>query len=392
MSIINARYKIITPMFMAGANQRDLAELRPPSFKGVLRFWFRATALPYFNNKLERVKEAEKKLFGSVDTGKARFSLKIEHRIGDNQVVKAGQKWNKHGIAYLGYGVIGRNRFNRQVENTRSYIRQGNTFTVSLILKPDVSDEERLFLKRSLIALGLFGGLGSRSRKGFGSVNLQSLTEDDREAWVAPKTVDEVEDRIKNFIRELGPLSDKMPQYSAFSEHTSVTIVNGNIDPLKLLDEIGKEMLRYRSYGHYSKREGKYILPWKEPALQIFKDDHDLVLKAARGNKPDTHPERVVFGLPHNYRFSTGEYVRIFPENKNENTAQRASPLFIHIHELEDDCVAVLTLLTAQFLPPGERIKIIGRGSHIVNTNVNYNVILDFIKRFPDRIQVYPQK
>ncbi len=342
--------------------------------------------MPYFDNKLEKVKNAEKQLFGSIDTGKSRFSLKIEHRLGDSRIAKAGERWDKDGIAYLGYGVISWNGLNRQVENTRSYIRQGNTFAVSLILKSDVSDEERLLLKRSLIALGLFGGLGSRSRKGFGSVNLQSLTEDDREVWVAPRTVDELEDRIKNFIGELGPLSNELPQYSAFSEHTNVTIINRNIDSLKLLDEIGREMIRYRSYGR--NRGGKHILPWGETALQIFKDDHDLIIKVAQGNKPDTHPERVIFGLPHNYHFSTGENVRIAPENKN----RRASPLFIHIQELKDGCAAVLTLLTAQFLPPGERIKITGRGSHIVDTNVNYNVILNFIKRFADGVQVYPQK
>ncbi len=38
MSIINARYKIVTPMFMAGADQKDLAELRPPSFRVCFAF------------------------------------------------------------------------------------------------------------------------------------------------------------------------------------------------------------------------------------------------------------------------------------------------------------------------------------------------------------------
>ncbi|RKL61313.1 type III-B CRISPR module RAMP protein Cmr1 [Thermoanaerobacteraceae bacterium SP2] len=308
MSVIKARYKIVTPMFIAGADQEDSAELRPPSFKGVLRFWFRATALPYFDNKVEEVASAEGQLFGrqssgGVDAGKSRFSLKIDHKIRDNQIAKAGERWDEYGLAYLGYGVI-----NRKEKNTRSYIKQGNTFEVTLFLKPDVSDKEKLLLRRSLIALGLFGGLGSRSRKGFGSVNLQSITEDDREVWVQPGTVDELEVRIKSFIRELGILSEDLPHYSAFSEHTNVSIFSRNANSVKLLDGIGKEMIRYRSYG--VDRGGKHVLPWYEPAQQNFKADHDRLVKAIKGEKPDALPERVVFGLPQNYRFSSYRFSR----------------------------------------------------------------------------------
>ncbi|HHW01213.1 MAG TPA: type III-B CRISPR module RAMP protein Cmr1 [Thermoanaerobacterales bacterium] len=391
MSVIKARYKIVTPMFIAGADQEDSAELRPPSFKGVLRFWFRATALPHFDNKVEEVASAEGQLFGrqssgGVDAGKSRFSLKIDHKIKDNQIVKAGERWDGYGLAYLGYGVI-----NRKEKNTRSYIKQGNTFEVTLFLKPDVSDKEKLLLRRSLIALGLFGGLGSRSRKGFGSVNLQSITEDDREVWVQPGTVDELKDRIKNFVKELGFLSKDLPQYSAFSEHTNIAIFSRNADSVKLLDEIGKEMIRYRSYG--VDRGGKRILPWGETAQQNFKVDHDRIVNAIKGEKPDALPERIVFGLPQNYRFSSyhfsrGEKVAITPVNAN----RRASPLFIHIHELSNCSAAVFTLLTSHFLPSGEKIKIAVSGQEdiVFDAKVNYSVILDFIRRFPSKIQVYP--
>ncbi len=34
--------KTVTPLFLGGANPNDTAELRAPSIKGALRFWYRA--------------------------------------------------------------------------------------------------------------------------------------------------------------------------------------------------------------------------------------------------------------------------------------------------------------------------------------------------------------
>ena len=42
---IEATYRVVTPMFCGGAGAGS-AELRMPSFKGVLRFWWRALARP----------------------------------------------------------------------------------------------------------------------------------------------------------------------------------------------------------------------------------------------------------------------------------------------------------------------------------------------------------
>lgn len=42
MQILEAEYEIVTPMFIGGAAQHEQPELRPPSIKGALRFWWRA--------------------------------------------------------------------------------------------------------------------------------------------------------------------------------------------------------------------------------------------------------------------------------------------------------------------------------------------------------------
>lgn len=44
MPSITFNLETVTPLFLAGANQTE-AELRPPAFRGALRYWFRAIAL-----------------------------------------------------------------------------------------------------------------------------------------------------------------------------------------------------------------------------------------------------------------------------------------------------------------------------------------------------------
>ena len=56
-NLIRATYRITTPMFCGEANQQ--AEFRLPSFKGVLRFWWRAikwTRIEEIANRYEFVR------------------------------------------------------------------------------------------------------------------------------------------------------------------------------------------------------------------------------------------------------------------------------------------------------------------------------------------------
>ena len=366
---IEATYYISTPMFIGGADNRTDTELRPSSLKGLLRFWFRAVAWSQLGS-LKKVFEVENSIFGSTE-GQAKFLMKID----DNTLIpNKKQIFNKYtyGLNYLGYGLT------EKGELIRSYIENGRSFTLTLFLKKSVSEEELKFLKQSLQALGLFGGAGARSRRGFGSLSLVSLRVENNEEWNEPRNVEELQNIIREFLNIVSKSSD-LPPYTAFSTKTQIFIKKGNSDPIALLNEIGVELLRYRSYGRASK--DKHMLPWNEKAEQNFADDHDLILDFLNGKKINRIPRRVVFGLPHNYFFSGKGKVSIEPHSKGQK--RRASPLFIHIHKLADgNYVAVLSLIPSQFLPQNVMVEIKGGGqSRIITPQVNYDVISDFLKR-----------
>ncbi len=377
---IKATYRVNTPLFMSGSDI-EKAELRAPSIKGVLRFWFRATAC---SNDFTEVKKAEQCLFGSTDTGQGKFLIRVNSN--NLKTCKRGEHWKQAGSAYLGYGVINWDGKARKVLTTSSYISPGTVFTVELIFRPSASLEDLESIKRSLIALGLFGGLGARSRRGFGSVSLESLLVDEQEKWKKPNSRAELLEQINKFIAGLGSLPADLPEYSAFSKNSRVAIVLEDENSLNLLNTLGEEMMRYRSYGRVFGDDTEHKVLGKK-AEQNFAADHDLILNFARTGQATAHPERLVFGLPHNYYFSN----KIKVDVNAENFERRASPLLMHIHALKDGYTAVLTLLPASFLPGEEKIKLEHKESKnevCVPTDVDYEVINDFINRFDDSLEV----
>lgn len=389
MEILEAKYEIITPMFMSGSDTA-IAELRAPSFKGVLRYWYRAIMLAELQ-ALAKVKQSEQKLFGSTDTGQAKFLLRLS--TGKNiKVEKKGKTWRDQGSAYLGYGVINWDKKSKSIKTSREYIKPGGHFTVTLYLKPNIDDDEKVNLQKALKAVSLFGGLGARSRRGFGSVNLVSLKYNDIEQWKQPNNVEELKEQMQEClnIEKIKELKELLP-YSAFSNHSKVIICRldaSNNNPFKLLDEVGKEMIRFRSYGR-KKKNREYTLVFNEKAEQNFKDDHDLVWQAVSGKQIDKHPRRVIFGLPHNYRFSNNAVVSIQPQNYE----RRGSPLYIRIHKVQSEYVVVFIVLPAEFLPEGERIKIKvknGTKDPVPLATNDFSVLHQFLNRrkFNSRLEV----
>lgn len=345
-------------MFLSG--QPGKAEMRPPSFKGALRFWYRAIALSHHQNKIKKVRLDEEKLFGTTEN-QGLFLLKIRN-IGSIKSSFQEEKWG-NGELYLGYGLFDKNK------PSRHYLKENHKFEVTLLCKEN--NESINLLKEALIALGLFGGLGSRTRRGFGSISLETLKQDGDICWQGPKNLEELEDKIKKFINNLGHLSDKLPEYSAFSNKSYVVIVDKADNSKDLLNKIGEEMLNFRKENRGN--DGK--LAWKALDAEDNKD------------YPKTHPKRVVFGLPHNYFFKDQKRgIRIVPQN-DKVYGRRASPLIIHIHKLEREYVGVMLTLPARFLPEGVGISYDNK--HTVPVNVDYRMLHQFINSFLDKREVW---
>ena len=378
VSEITARYRVTTPMFCGGADPK-MAELRLPSFKGVMRFWWRALAWSQMGGNLQEIKAEEDRLFGSASGGQSQVSMwldrvpatrtvPVDHvlRVGSGKGQAVGE-----GARYLGYGVMETFSSRKKGKDAGQLIRPclggGFTFTVRMRLRnsKDVGQ-----LKDALILLGLVGGMGAKSRKGYGSLVLESLHVDGREEWRSRRSIDELAEHIGG----LRPTHRRsaLPPYTALSERSRFVLVpSDRTRPLEVLDLVGREMMRFRSWGHRG-------IVLNELSEQNFKDDHDLMKK--HRYERDAHPRRVAFGLPHNYGRSPDQQVG--PAGKLD---RRASPLFIHIHMCGNRPAAVLSFLPARFLPKSTRISVGGREVPQTREEQLYQPIHDFLDRIKNR-------
>ena len=224
----------------------------------------------------------------------------------------------------------------------RACLRAPVDFTVRMRLRDPAVDRLES-LEDALVCLGTLGGMGAKSRKGYGSLVIRSLLVDGEERWQIPETLTELCGSLLGRQPQPERQTDGLPAYTALSAGARhVLVATEREHAMELLDHVGRELMRYRSWGHNGKLLG-------QRSERNFPDDHDLMKGDGRGR----HPRRVAFGLPHNYGSGRDKQVR--PAG---NLDRRASPLFIHVHECGDSPVGVLSFLPARFLPPGIDISV----------------------------------
>ena len=142
----------VTPLFLGGALPREAPELRPPSFRGVMRYWLRAALGGILGDRnLEDLHEAESAVFGK--TGRA---SPVEVRLANQQ------------LSYQAYDPLPHKETN--VRFTGYTPRQSFHLTLSGLRADAIS--WRCAIGALLLSVGL-GGLGRRSRRGFGTLRVR---------------------------------------------------------------------------------------------------------------------------------------------------------------------------------------------------------------------------
>jgi CRISPR-associated protein Cmr1 len=314
---ITADFEILTPMFLGGADQNK-AELRAPSIKGALRFWYRALDPRFF--------EREPTIFGAGGEGAGQSLLVVRCRevegAGDQKSFAGynpdqftqgrGTKATK-GLIYLGYP------FNMGKNTERRAINPGTRFSVSVSCHrawKGAPEDAQLPLRSalaSLWALGHLGALGSRSRRGFGALALHAwrLTDahgnelkcDDLRslpllslttspsAWKtgALQAIDVFRRWFGSFKQEGDPEASHHPHVG---KNVDLVIRKDGFqrDWRRAMVSLGTELQGFRQR--------------KQPDYDRVKAHVQFMLKDG-GQQIDRIPERAAFGLPLTFRFSS---------------------------------------------------------------------------------------
>lgn len=170
--------ELLSPAFVGGAEPRVLdphMPLRPSTVRGLLRFWFRAAAgaliwpgdssREAMDRALNAIRQVETALFG--DTTRASTVVVLPPKGGKVKRFTPSEidPAARPGFRYLGYGLFEDRHINPEALETSP----GDTLSLTLRLRRDLAGAKEL-LGATVWLWTAIGGVGARSRRGFGSL------------------------------------------------------------------------------------------------------------------------------------------------------------------------------------------------------------------------------
>ncbi|WP_029551568.1 type III-B CRISPR module RAMP protein Cmr1 [Thermocrinis jamiesonii] len=299
MKKLTFELEFITPAFLGGADPLK-PELRPASFVGLLRFWWRALKSEC---NIEKLKEEETKIFG----GNGKYASKVAIRVWGEVVPK-----NEEFFFFVSN------------KRKRLSIGAGSRFNLTLI-------GEEKYLNHyiaSLWALIFLGGVGSKSRRGGGNLAIVKAPEG------LPISFTPAED-LFNWYKEnlqkakafVGGVLQPCEKYSNIQDTMNIKIGSTLHDSWhKALEEIEGLYIQYRrSIGVLNQEEKK--------------EEKIKILKLANFGLP-------VFGKKVEAVLKEGKALK-----------RRASPLIVKVVKHQEKYRWVLILLSGNILPDGAKFR-----------------------------------
>ncbi|MCF6158365.1 MAG: type III-B CRISPR module RAMP protein Cmr1 [wastewater metagenome] len=172
MNSVTFECEIITPMFLAGADGKT-PELRPPSIKGIMRFWWRAIK---GENNPETLRIEDILLFGGSDEkiGRSKCSLRILNKTFNKGFINQKPLPHHTGDSKCTFLPSCKSKNNNNKCNKGFEIPSiANHSQFKIELKSLNMVQQNYFSNILQLSL-ILGGLGKRSRRGFGSVHCKS--------------------------------------------------------------------------------------------------------------------------------------------------------------------------------------------------------------------------
>ena len=339
MHSITFECKVITPMFLAGADGSK-PELRAPSIKGALRFWWRALngqlALDNIVNEKKEVlvkglKYAESEIFGGTSPAlKSKVNLRVKPgKPADTNLFQGKNLRNDKGSDYFLYSLIHQNKTRKGI-NPERYQR----FKVILSAYPDNISalQEAVYAFWILVNLG---GIGTRVRRGAGAFRVVNVADTNNllSQWNIHFVNSEFE---RSTLREILEFMEK--RYKDYNQSPKTKKMYSNLRNADIY--IGENL-------HEN---------WKQALDEVGFEMFDLRYGENVSYTSDDLNQKAAFGLPITVRQRRGFGFVNFKNQKENN--RRASNLFISAFSTADDEIRwVVTHFKDDFMPPKQVIK-----------------------------------
>jgi len=372
MPSITFDLETVTPLFLAGAD-RATAELRPPTFRGALRYWFRAIAASI--TTFDEVKKWENKVFGSTDAcgaviirvqAEKTTSIKFLARDRDNDWL---------GLSYLLFSM-----YKGGSKEARACFPPGSRFKV--ILQTRLSRQEDLqCLHLAIGAMCLLvnlGSVGSRSNRGGGNIKVNQYQF---------KNIELEQIKFQTQDTNLNALPSKLTAQITSVKHLYPNIISHktiSLPPIADFDILHRNTVNIYLWQLENSGDndcwdelldnfGIKYQNFRRRYKQATYDDYSQVKNwiKTRGKTSLATVKRAAFGLPIEFYFTSLPKPNNTASLKANNDVNRsASPLHFKILPLADEEFAILLIYF--------KTKLIQNKGSLVLTNKNIHQRIQF--------------
>ena len=404
MERLTFRLQVISPLFLSGADQK-VGELRPPSIRGALRFWFRAMMGGVVEGDWQKVQKLEALVLGNTEQASP---VQLRCKEERPQWYAMGKEVGRlpEGVLYLGFNLFRRGRRPNPDTLERPCIWPSSKDQADFQIQFFFNREEPILRDVVLGAFWLLlhcGGLGARTRRGFGGLRLLKPTDGEHPLFQEQCPRDgsgkffhehlaQIAESYAKFAqnhgipanpREIFTSSPNMPSFSCFARYQGL-VLQPSQGPWESWEEalsgLGQALRNFRLD---SQAKSRFGATHDYPVIANFLDN-----KLSAAEMKDLRYDG--FGLPIQYRSwsrTERDQERIKQEALNqglnkeqaekearkiqvrailqaeratkggqESLDRRASPLFVRPLRFQGGTYGGLLLFfEAQFLPQGAR-------------------------------------
>ena len=356
------RYKLITPLFGGGVepNQADpITVVRGTEIRGQLRFWWRATRGGQFKGNLKAMRQREEEIWGSAAAKNKPGPSEV---IVNVEVLNRGKPFqavdrNNNPVRNIGdiKSVDSYAAFPLRADTSNPPVLQDVEFALT-ISNPLKWKQE---VEATLWAWETFGGLGARTRRGFGALQLLAIGSKS----LKPLNIDQIRiwvlSGLKTHVAE-GPWPEGVPHLTKNTKFI-LTPQNGKTDSIEAWRYLIGKLKKFRQSRHPDSKGRSFgRSKWPEPD-QIRRLTHT----ASSGHEPQ-HPvakfPRGQFGLPIIFQFKDKDVEKGDPHQSSlqgANHERFASSLILRPLAYSGGAIGLALKLTSPHSPPhGYALKI----------------------------------
>lgn len=342
------RYELITPLFGGGVvpQQADpVTTVRGAEIRGHLRFWWRACRGGQYGGSLARMKEAEDALWGA---GGGEQGPKPSQVILETTVLNSGRPFvvrdRQGNTVPIGHfrSLYSYVAFPLQ-QNLSAIVLQGITFDL-IISFPAKQQEE---VEAALWAWQNFGGIGGRTRRGFGALCCTHI--DDR-PFQLPST-ESVRDTLRQGLAVHVVPGAAIPGLPHLGPTTQLQTTDNKQDSLLAWQHLIQKLKKFRQDRDRKPQSNQPGLSrWPEPDAVRRRFPGQRFTHAARPGV-DKFP-RAAFGLPIVFHFKDAGDP---PETtlQGGTVGRLASPLLLRPLRCADGAVGIGMILQGTRNVPG---------------------------------------